>query len=101
MNGEGSENMRIPEHVILSALRNGGVIRSFYRRAVRAPRPAGSVLADGYVLTSPGDRGDVMLSHADFLAVKTQLAEAEAWEQVVGNTLFGGSAWVLCYQSDD
>ena len=50
------------------------------------------MLADGYVLTSPGDRGDVTLSHADFLAVKTQLAEAEAWEQVVGNTRFGGSS---------
>ncbi|MGP2518246.1 hypothetical protein [Yersinia sp. 2545 StPb PI] len=40
-------------------------------------------------------------SHADFLSVKTKLAETETWEQVVGNILFGGSTWKLRPEMDD
>ncbi|EMF04223.1 hypothetical protein [Serratia marcescens] len=93
--------MRTPENVILSALGNGGRIKSFYRRAVQGPQSAKTQLADGYVLDLHGERGEVILSHADFLSVKTKLVETEAWEQVVGNTRFGGSTWVLQHESDD
>jgi hypothetical protein len=72
--------MRIPENTILSPLRNGGCIKSFYRRSARSPRESTSVLADGYVLELPGDEGEVILSHADFLSVKSKLAETETWE---------------------
>ncbi|MGL5385300.1 MAG: cytoplasmic protein [Serratia sp. (in: enterobacteria)] len=88
--------MRIPENAILSALRNGGCIKSFYRRSVRGAQSVKTPLADGYVLASPGEHGEIILSHADFLSVKTKLAEAETWEHVVGHVLFGGSTWIIC-----
>ncbi|WP_447884762.1 cytoplasmic protein [Serratia fonticola] len=87
--------MRIPENAILSALRNGGCIKSFYRRPVRRAQSVKTQFADGYVLASLSDHGETILSHADFLSVKTKLAEIETWEQVVGNILFGGSTWKL------
>ncbi|WP_439292190.1 MULTISPECIES: cytoplasmic protein [Rahnella] len=59
------------------------------------------MLADGYMLESLGDEGEVILSHADFLSVKAKLAEMESWEQVVGSTLFGGSTWMLRHDPDD
>lgn len=93
--------MRIPENAILSALRNGGCIKSFYRRSVRGVQSVKIKLADGYVLASPGDHGEVILSHADFLSVKTKLVETETWEQVVGNILCGGSTWKLRPEKDD
>jgi len=93
--------VRIPENAILSALRNGGCIKSFYRRSVRGAQSVKTQLADGYVLASQGDHGEVILSHADFLSVKTKLAETETWEQVVGNILFGGSTWKLRPEMDD
>lgn len=93
--------MRIPENAILSALRNGGCIKSFYRRSVRRTQSVKTQLADGYVLASPTDHGEVILSHADFLSVKTKLVETETWEQVVGNILFGGSTWKLRPEMDD
>jgi hypothetical protein len=93
--------MRIPENTIFSILQKGGCIKSFYRRAVRSPCQKKSVLADGYVLESPGDEGEVILSHADFLSVKTKLAETETWEQAVGSILFGGSTWMLRSDVDD
>lgn len=93
--------MRIPENTILSALRNGGCIKSFYRRSVRSPRQEKSVLADGYILEVSGEQGEVILNHTDFLSVKTKLAETETWEQVVGSILFGGSSWILRSDMDD
>ncbi|CAI2530473.1 Uncharacterised protein [Serratia ficaria] len=93
--------MRIPENAILSTLKNGGCIKSFYRRSTRSPRQEKSVLADGYVLESSVDGDEIILSHADFLSVKTKLAETETWEQVVGSTLFGGSSWMLRSDVDD
>ncbi|MGO2438610.1 cytoplasmic protein [Serratia proteamaculans] len=59
------------------------------------------MLADGYILESPDEQGEIILSHADFLSVKEKLAETETWEQVVGNILFGGSSWMLCSDVDD
>ncbi|TYZ17924.1 cytoplasmic protein, partial [Klebsiella pneumoniae] len=44
---------------------------------------------------SPGEREDIVLSHADFHALEKQLEEKETWEQVVGVTCFGGATWQL------
>lgn len=93
--------MRIPENIILSGLQNGGCIKSFYRRPARLPRQEKSVLADGYILESLSDGGEVILSHADFLSVRTKLAETETWEKVVGSILFGGSTWSLRPDRED
>ncbi|TXE27163.1 cytoplasmic protein [Serratia marcescens] len=86
--------MRIPENTLFSALQNGGRIKSFYRRAARSLRQDTSVLADGYVLETPGDTGETILSHTDFLSVRAKLVETETWEQTVGSVRFGGSTWV-------
>lgn len=93
--------MRIPENAILSALRNGGCIKSFYRRSARRAQPVKTQLADGYVSDSPGGHGEVILSHVDFLSVKTKLAETETWEQILGGILFGGSTWTFRPNMDD
>jgi hypothetical protein len=52
--------VRIPENAILSALRNGGCIKSFYRRSVPGAQSVKTQFADGYVLASPGDHGEVI-----------------------------------------
>ncbi|MEL5558466.1 cytoplasmic protein [Serratia ureilytica] len=91
--------MRIPENAILSTLENGG-IKSFYRRSTQRSRQEKSVLADSYVLQSASDAVETILSHADFLSVKTKLAETEAWEQNVGDIFFGGSTWVIRVSAD-
>jgi hypothetical protein len=88
-------NMRIPEQVILSALQKGACIKTFYRASARATGSAVRRIPDGYVLESPGERNEVILSHADFQSVEKRLAETETWEQSVGITLFGGSTWTL------
>ncbi|MBO1811517.1 cytoplasmic protein [Serratia ureilytica] len=88
--------MRTPENVILSALRNGGRIKSFYRRSVQGPPSTKTQLSDGYVLELPGEHGEVILGYADFLSVKMKLSEIDTWEQIIGNVLFGGSSWVIC-----
>ncbi|WP_447876436.1 cytoplasmic protein [Serratia fonticola] len=93
--------MRIPENTLLSALRNGGCIKSFYRRSLGAAQSVKAPLADGYILEQPSVQGEVILSHADFLSVKVKLAETATWEQAVGNILFGGSTWMLKPSGDD
>ena len=50
---------------------------------------------EGYILESPGEREDIVLSHADFHALEKQLEQKETWEQVVGVTCFGGATWQL------
>ncbi|SPY45134.1 hypothetical protein [Photobacterium damselae] len=65
--------MRIPEQVILSALQKGACIKTFYRAS---PGLAGSTarrIPDGYVLESPGERNEVILSHTDFQPVENGL----------------------------
>lgn len=86
--------MRIPEQIILSALQKGACIKTFYRTSARR-------IPDGYVLESPGERNEVILSHTDFQSVEKRLAETETWEQIVGSVLFGGSTWTLRPDMDD
>lgn len=78
-----------------------GVSKAFTGARYRSLNRQKNQLADGYVLDLPGERGEIILGHADFLSVKTKLVETEAWEQVVGNTRFGGSTWILRHEADD
>lgn len=93
--------MRIPEQIILSALQKGACIKTFYRTSARAAGSAARRIPDGYVLESPGERNEVILSHTDFQSVEKRLVETESWEQIVGNILFGDSSWMLCPDMDD
>ncbi|MCJ3377182.1 hypothetical protein LNY74_05815 [Klebsiella pneumoniae] len=54
-----------------------------------------SAVPEGYILESPGEREDIVLSHADFHALEKLLEQKETWEQVVGLTCFGGATWQL------
>ncbi|EGM1627953.1 cytoplasmic protein [Salmonella enterica] len=87
--------MRIPEQVILSALQKGACIKTFYRVSARLASSTDRRIPDGYVLESPGEKNEVILSHIDFQSVEKRLAEAEIWEQIVGSILLGGSTWTL------
>ncbi|KGT88754.1 cytoplasmic protein [Erwinia typographi] len=93
--------MRIPEQVILSALQNGACIKTFYRASARLAGSTNRRIPDGYVMESPGERHEVILSQTDFLSVEKRLAETETWEQIVGIVLFGGSTWTLRPDMDD
>lgn len=61
--------MRISEQVLLSVLRNGGCIRSFWRRSASLAGTPPPVVPDGMVLETPGESGDTPLSHVDFAVV--------------------------------
>ncbi|EAA3138105.1 cytoplasmic protein [Salmonella enterica subsp. enterica serovar Newport] len=87
--------MRISEQALLSVLRQGGCIRSFWRRSARLTGTPAPVVPDGLVLETPGERGDTPLSHVDFAVVAKSLACSDEWSQVVGGTEFGGAVWRL------
>lgn len=86
--------MRVSEWVILSALRRGGCIRTFYRRSVIRKEGVYSV-PDGFSLETPEESSDTPLSHTDFEVVRKYLVKVDVWERTVGNTLFGGETWKL------
>lgn len=87
--------MRVSEQVLLSSLRQGGCVRSFWRRSARLTGTPAPVVPDGLVLETPGERGDTPLSHVDFAVVEKSLACSDEWSQVVGGTEFGGAVWRL------
>lgn len=87
--------MRISEQALLSVLRQGGCIRSFWRRSARLTGTPAPVVPDGLVQETPGERGDTPLSHVDFAVVAKSLACSDEWSQVVGGTEFGGAVWRL------
>ncbi|WP_114260441.1 MULTISPECIES: cytoplasmic protein, partial [Klebsiella pneumoniae complex] len=73
----------------------GGCIKTFYRISSRQAAESATRIPEGYILESPGEREDIVLSHADFHALEKQLEQKETWEQVVGVTCFGGATWQL------
>ncbi|HFU1255236.1 TPA: cytoplasmic protein, partial [Klebsiella quasipneumoniae] len=83
------------ESIILDALTRGGCIKTFYRISSRQAAESATRIPEGYILESPGEREDIVLSHADFHALEKQLEQKETWEQVVGVTCFGGATWQL------
>ncbi|HBM3280045.1 TPA: cytoplasmic protein [Klebsiella oxytoca] len=87
--------MRVAEHIILNALTRGGCIKTFYRISSRQAAESATRIPEGYILESPGEREDIVLSHADFHALDKLLEQKETWEQVVGVTCFGGATWQL------
>lgn len=87
--------MRVAESIILDALTRGGCIKTFYRISSRQAAELATRIPEGYILESPGEREDIVLSHADFHALEKQLEQKETWEQVVGVTCFGGATWQL------
>ncbi|ENO1440175.1 cytoplasmic protein [Klebsiella oxytoca] len=78
--------MRVAESIILDALTRGGCIKTFYRISSRQAAESATRIPEGYILESPGEREDIVLSHADFHALEKQL---------VGVTCFGGATWQL------
>ena len=92
--------MRVSETVILSALRRGGCIKSFYRMSARRAALSPQRLPDGYVLETPGEPGESLLSHTDFQMVERWLEQTATWEQTVGNACFGGATWQLRPEHD-
>ena len=86
--------MRVAESII-DALTRGGCIKTFYRISSRQAAESATRIPEGYILESPGEREDIVLSHADFHALEKQLEQKETWEQVVGVTCFGGATWQL------
>jgi hypothetical protein len=62
---------------------------AYHGRLLNRPR-----IPEGYILESPGEREDIVLSRADF-ALEKLLEQKETWEQVVGVTCFGGATWQL------
>ncbi|EBY2753096.1 cytoplasmic protein [Salmonella enterica subsp. enterica serovar Morehead] len=87
--------MRVSEQVLLSVLRQGGCIRSFWRRSARLAGIPSPVVPDGLVLETPGERGDTPLCYVDFVVVAKGLVCGEEWTQVIGTTEFGGVVWRL------
>ncbi|ELD6979575.1 cytoplasmic protein, partial [Salmonella enterica] len=47
--------MRVSEQVLLSSLRQGGCVRSFWRRSARLAGTPPPVVPDGLVLETPGE----------------------------------------------
>ncbi|EAT0258319.1 cytoplasmic protein [Salmonella enterica] len=90
--------MRVSEQVLLSSLRQGGCVRSFWRRSARLAGTPPPVVPDGLVLETPGESGDTPLSHVDFAVVAKSLVCAETWTQVAGCTEFGGTVWRLAQE---
>ncbi|MCS6030817.1 cytoplasmic protein [Klebsiella quasipneumoniae subsp. quasipneumoniae] len=87
--------MRVAESIILDALTRGGCIKTFYRISSRQAAESATRIPEGYILESPGEREDIVLSRADFHALEKLLEQKETWEQVVGVTCFGGATWQL------
>ena len=87
--------MRVAESIILDALTRGGCIKTFWRISSRQAAESSARIPEGYILESPGEREDIVLSHADFHALEKHLEQKETWEQVVGLTCFGGATWQL------
>lgn len=69
--------MRVSEQVMLSALEQGGCIRSFWRRSARLAGTPAPGVPDGLALETPGESGDTPLSHVDFAVVAKRLVCAE------------------------
>ncbi len=67
--------MRVAEHIILDALTRGGCIKTFWRISSRQAAESSARIPEGYILESPGEREDIVLSHADFHALEKQLEQ--------------------------
>lgn len=87
--------MRITEATMLAILKQGGCIRTFFRRARRHAGTPPPGMPDGYVLESADQREDTPLTHIDFSIMAPRLVRTETWSQVAGREEFGGETWRL------
>ncbi|MDJ3787569.1 cytoplasmic protein [Salmonella enterica] len=87
--------MRIAESVLLGTLKQGGCVRTFWRRSARFVDTPAPEIPDGIVLETPGEYCDTPLSHVDFSVVQKWLVRSGDWSQIVGAMEFGGSVWHL------
>ncbi len=71
--------MRVAESIILDALTRGGCIKTFYRISSRQAAESATRIPEGYILESPGEREDIVLSRADFHALEKLLEQKETW----------------------
>ena len=91
--------MRVAESIILDALTRGGCIKTFYRISSRQAAESATRIPEGYILESPGEREDIVLSHADFHALEKQLERkpSGAWRQAYWRSCWSrrkpGSRW--------
>lgn len=69
--------MRVAEHIILDALTRGGCIKTFWRISSRQAAESSARIPEGYSPESPGEREDIVLSHADFHALEKHLEQKE------------------------
>ncbi|ATF95536.1 cytoplasmic protein (plasmid) [Cedecea neteri] len=69
--------------MILSTLPKGACIKTFKWAPARAANSSARRIPYGYVLESPCEWNEVVLSHTDFHSVEKRLAETETWEQIV------------------
>ena len=67
--------MRVAESIILDALTRGGCIKTFYRISSRQAAESATRIPEGYILESPGEREDIVLSRADFHALEKLLEQ--------------------------
>lgn len=73
MMAEGELVMRITESVLLGTLKQGGCVRTFWRRSARLAGSPAPEFSDGVVLETPGESGDTPLSHVDFTVARKWL----------------------------
>lgn len=85
--------MRVSEQVLLSVLRQGACIRSFWRRSARLAGTPFPAVPDGLILETPGEREDTPICHVDFAVVEKWLHCSEKWKQTVRGTEFCGIVW--------
>ena len=87
--------MAISKESILTSLRKGSSITTFYRKSHKQVAELTTLVPDGYLLLSPNNAEESLLTYTEFQSVKNELIETEVWQEKMGGTVFGGSCWRL------
>lgn len=87
--------MAISKESLLTSLRKGSTITTFYRKSRKQVAELKTLVPDGYMLLSPNNAEESLLTYTEFELVKNALIETEVWQEKIGGTVFGGSCWRL------
>ncbi|ENN6351798.1 hypothetical protein AB9W99_003977 [Providencia rettgeri] len=87
--------MAISKESLLTSLRKGSTITTFYRKSRKQFAELTTPVPDGYLLLSPNKAEENLLTYTEFESLKSELIETEVWQEKVGGTVFGGSCWRL------
>lgn len=87
--------MAISKDSLLNSLRKGSTITTFYRKSHKQVAELNTPAPDGYLLLSPNNAEESLLTYTEFQSVKNALIETEVWQEKMGGTVFGGSCWRL------